>query len=132
VGHGCTPQKVTHGVWNPKELRATTSSGNILCLASGLSNTWLFAGRPRHQRRTQKLASPEVDFLSNRHSAKSASEKPWSAKEEDEEYQRPKSGVWRKYLKIRFTACQCEVLGDAWKRAHRHTENWMSGLVAVK
>jgi hypothetical protein len=23
-----------------------------------LSNTWLFAGRPRHQRRSQKLASP--------------------------------------------------------------------------
>jgi hypothetical protein len=38
-------------------------------------------------------------------------------------YQRPKSGVWRKYLKIRFTACRCEVLGDAWKRAHRHTES---------
>jgi hypothetical protein len=33
------------------------SSGNILCLGSGLSNTRLFAGRPRHQRRTQKLAS---------------------------------------------------------------------------
>jgi hypothetical protein len=50
--------KVTHGIWNPKELKATTSSGNVLCLGSGLSNTRLFAGRPRHQRRTQKLASP--------------------------------------------------------------------------
>jgi hypothetical protein len=40
----------------------------------------------------------EVDFLSNRHLAKSASEKPWSAKEEDAEYQRPKSGVWCKSL----------------------------------
>jgi hypothetical protein len=50
--------KVTHGVCNPKELRATTSSGNILWLGSGLSNTRLFAGRPRHQRRSQKLASP--------------------------------------------------------------------------
>jgi hypothetical protein len=29
---------------------------------------------------------PRVDFLSNRHPAKSASEKPWSAKEEDAEY----------------------------------------------
>jgi hypothetical protein len=57
---------------------------------------------------------PEVDFLSNRHPAKSASEKPWRAKEEDAECQRPKLGVWHKYLKIRFTACQCEVLGDAW------------------
>jgi hypothetical protein len=50
--------KVTHGVCDPKELRATTSSGNVLCLGSGLSNTRLFAGRPRHQRRSQKLASP--------------------------------------------------------------------------
>jgi hypothetical protein len=74
---------------------------------------------------------PEVIFLSNQHSPKSASDKPWKAKEEDAEYQRPKSGVRRKYLKIRFTACRCEVLGDAWKRAHKHTENWMSGLVAV-
>jgi hypothetical protein len=31
--------------------------------------------------------------------------------------------VWRKYLKIHFTACRCEVLGDAWKLAHKHTEN---------
>jgi hypothetical protein len=30
----------------------------ILCLGSGLSNTRLFVGRPRHQRRSQKLASP--------------------------------------------------------------------------
>jgi hypothetical protein len=50
--------KVTHGVCDPKELRATTSSGNVLYLGSGLSNTRLFAGNPRHQRRSQKLASP--------------------------------------------------------------------------
>jgi hypothetical protein len=50
--------KVTHGVCDPKELRATTSYGNVLCLGSGLSNTRLFAGRPRHQRRSQELASP--------------------------------------------------------------------------
>jgi hypothetical protein len=50
--------KVTHGVCDPKELRATTSCGNVLCLGSGLSNTRLFAERPRHQRRSQKLASP--------------------------------------------------------------------------
>jgi hypothetical protein len=42
--------KVTHGVCDPNELGATTSSDNILCLGSGLSNTRLFAGRPRHQR----------------------------------------------------------------------------------
>jgi hypothetical protein len=126
VEHGYPPHQSHHGVCDPKELRATTSYGNILCLGSGLSNTRLFAGRSRHQRRSQKLACPEVDFLSNRHPAKSASEKPWSVKEEEVEYKRTKLGVLRKYLKIRFTACWCEVLGDAWKRAHRHTENWMS------
>jgi hypothetical protein len=50
--------KVTHGVCDPKELRATTSCDNVLCLGSGLSNTRLFAGRPRHQRRSKKLTSP--------------------------------------------------------------------------
>jgi hypothetical protein len=50
--------KITHGACDPKELRATTSSGNVLCFCSGLSNTPLFAGRPRHQRRSQELASP--------------------------------------------------------------------------
>jgi hypothetical protein len=50
--------KVTHSVRDPKELRTTTSSYNILCLGSGLSNTRLFAGRPRYQRRSQKLESP--------------------------------------------------------------------------
>jgi hypothetical protein len=50
--------KVIHGVCDPEELRATTSSDNVLGFGSGLSNTQLFAGRPRHQRRTQKLASP--------------------------------------------------------------------------
>jgi hypothetical protein len=50
--------KVTHGVCDPKELRATTICGNVLCLGSGLSNTRVFAGRRRHQRRSQELVSP--------------------------------------------------------------------------
>jgi hypothetical protein len=50
--------EVTHGVCDPKELRVITSYGNVLILGSGLSNTRLFAGRPRHQRRSQKLAIP--------------------------------------------------------------------------
>jgi hypothetical protein len=50
--------KVTHGVCDPKELRATTSCDHILYLRSGLSNTRVFVGRPRHQRRSQELASP--------------------------------------------------------------------------
>jgi hypothetical protein len=49
--------KIIDGVCDPKELRATTSSDNVLYLGSGLSNTRLFAGRQRHQRRCQKLAS---------------------------------------------------------------------------
>jgi hypothetical protein len=68
--------KVTHGVCDPKELRATTSCNNVLFLGSGLSNTRLFARRPRHQRRSKNWQVPEVDFLSNRHPAKFASEKP--------------------------------------------------------
>jgi hypothetical protein len=51
--------KVTHGVCDPKELRATTSYDNVLWLGSGLSNTRLFAGRPRHERGSQKLACPK-------------------------------------------------------------------------
>jgi hypothetical protein len=50
--------KVSHDVCDPKELRATTSYGHIICLSNGLSNTRLFEGRPRHQRGTQKLESP--------------------------------------------------------------------------
>jgi hypothetical protein len=50
--------EVTHGVCDPKELRATTSCGNVFSLGSGLSKTRLFAGRSRHQRRSKKLASP--------------------------------------------------------------------------
>jgi hypothetical protein len=111
-----------------QQLAATTYSASLV--------DWATFDCLREDQDTKEVPKnwqiPEVDFLSNRHPAKSASEKPWWAKEEDAEYQRSKSGVWCKYLKIRFTACQCEVLEDTWKRAHRHTENWMSGLVAVR
>jgi hypothetical protein len=50
--------KVAHGVFDPKELRATTRCGYILYLGSGLSNTRLFARRPRHQKGTKELACP--------------------------------------------------------------------------
>jgi hypothetical protein len=39
--------KVTHGVCDPKELRATTSCGHILCLGNGLSNTLTFCGKTK-------------------------------------------------------------------------------------
>jgi hypothetical protein len=54
-----------------------------------------------------------VDFLSNRHPAKFVSEKIWRAKEEDVEYQRMKSGVWRKYLNMCLTACHMQ---SPWRR----------------
>jgi hypothetical protein len=66
---------------------------------------------------------PKVDFRPTRHPAKWAFEKPRSEREEDAEYQRPSSGVYQRYLKIRLMACRCEVLDDAWKQAQRHTEN---------
>jgi hypothetical protein len=55
---GTLHTKVTHGVCDPKELRATTSSNNVLCLGSGLCNTRLFTGGPRHQKGSKKLGSP--------------------------------------------------------------------------
>jgi hypothetical protein len=64
--------KVAHGVCDPKELRATTSCDNVLCLGSGLSKTRLFA----EDQHTKEEQVPEVDFLSNRHPAKSASGNP--------------------------------------------------------
>jgi hypothetical protein len=104
--------KITQCVCDPEQLGATTSSNNILGFCGRLSYTRLFARRPRNKRGTQKLQVPEVDFLSTRHPTKSASEKPRSKREEDAEYQRPSSGVYRRYLKIRLTAYRCEVLGD--------------------
>jgi hypothetical protein len=85
--------KVTHGVCDPKELRATTSSGNVLCLGNGLSNTRLFAGRPRHQTRSQKLACLRSGLPIQPTPGKIRIQKTIRAKEEDAEYQRTKSGV---------------------------------------
>jgi hypothetical protein len=56
---------------------------------------------------------PEVDFLSTRQPAKSASEKPWSERVEEKEYQKPRPGADCRYLKILLTACRCDVLGEA-------------------
>jgi hypothetical protein len=67
--------EVTHGVCDPKKPRATTSCSNILCLSSVLSNTRLFAGRPRHQRRSQEVASPRSGLPIQPTPGKSASKK---------------------------------------------------------
>jgi hypothetical protein len=74
---------VTQRVCDPNQLGATTSGNNIF------------------------------GFLSTRYPAKLASEEPSSEMEEDAEYRRPSSGVYRRYLKIRLMACRCEVLDDA-------------------
>jgi hypothetical protein len=102
-----------------QQLAATTYSGSVADWAR-LDCLWEDQETSEDTRNWQV---PEVDFWSTRHPAKSASEKPRSEREEDAEYQRPSSGVYRRYLKIRLTTCLCEVFGDAWKRAHRHTEN---------
>jgi hypothetical protein len=82
--------KVTHGVWDPKELRATTSCGNILCLGSGLSNT----------RQTKTKTPKKIP--------KTATSQKWTSYPTDtrqnprlknHEASKKKSGVWRKYLK---------------------------------
>jgi hypothetical protein len=124
--------KVTHGVCEPKELRETTSGGNILCLGSGLSNNWLFAGRSRHQRRSQKLASPRSGLPIQLTPSKI---RMWKTMKRQRRRRRvPKAEVESvtQVPEYCFTVCRCEVFGDAWKRLHKHTENWMSGLVAVK
>jgi hypothetical protein len=68
--------KVTHGVCDPKELRATTRSNNVLCLDSGLKTLDYLREDQDTKEDLKNWQVPEVDFLSNRHPAKSASEKP--------------------------------------------------------
>jgi hypothetical protein len=114
-----------HNSWE-QQLAAATYSTSVLDWAT------LDGGKTTKPTRTQETGKYQVDFLSTRQPAKSASEKPWSERVEEEEYQRPRPGADFRYLKILLTACRCDVLGEAWKRAHRHTLNCMSGLVAVK
>jgi hypothetical protein len=96
--------KVTQCVCDPKQLGATTSGNNIPGFCDRLSYTRLFARRPRNKRRSQKLTSPQSRLPIDSTPHKSASEKPRSEREEDDEYQRPSSGVYRRYLKIRLMA----------------------------
>jgi hypothetical protein len=129
---GILVTKVTHGVCNLKELRAITSCATYFASVVDWATLNYLREDQDTKEKPKKWQVTEVDFLSNRHPAKSAFEKPWRAKEEDAEYQWPMLGVCRKNLNMRLTACRCEVLAEAWKQAHRHTEDWMSGLIAVK
>jgi hypothetical protein len=51
--------KVTHGLGDPKELRATTSSGNILGLGRGLSNTRLLCGKTKTPKKNPKTGKSQ-------------------------------------------------------------------------
>jgi hypothetical protein len=121
--------KVTQRVCDPKQLWATTSGSNILSFCGRLGYTRLFARRPRNKRRSQKLGSTRSRFPIDSTPRKVGIRK--SNKWKGRGRRVPKTEL-RSVSKIRLTVCRCEVLGDAWKRAHRHIKNWMSGLVAIK
>jgi hypothetical protein len=104
--------KVTQRVCDPKQLGATISGSYILGFCGRLSYIDCLREDQETRDELKNWHVPEVDFLSTRHPAKLTSENPRSQREEDVEYQRPSSGVYRRYLKIRLTACRCEVLGD--------------------
>jgi hypothetical protein len=115
--------KVTPGVCDPEKMRATTSCGNVLYLGRGLSNTRLFAERQRHQRRSQKLASPRSGLPIQPTPDKI---RVWKTMKRQRRRRRVPKAKVRSVTQVsdmRLTACRCEVLGDTWKRAHRHTEN---------
>jgi hypothetical protein len=80
----------------------------------------------------RKWQVPEVLFRSIPHLAKSALEKPTRSSEEEAEYQIPNSRVCLRYLKIHWMVVRCEERGEAWKCAHKHTSNKMSGPVTVR
>jgi hypothetical protein len=124
--------KVTHRVCDPKEPRATSSCGNVLYLGSGLSNTRLFAGRPRHQRRSQELASPRSGLPIQPTPGKIRVRKTMKR-------QRRRRGVPK--AKVGSVTQVPEYVLDRlpmrspWRRlkmSAQHTKNWMSGLVTVK
>jgi hypothetical protein len=80
----------------------------------------------------RKYHVPEVLFRSIPQPTKSTSKKLIRLSEEEAEYQTPNSGVCLRYLKIRWTTVRCEEREQGWKRAHKHTTNWMSVRVTVR
>jgi hypothetical protein len=60
VGHGYTLHKSHSWCMKSKGAESNkTSSDNVLGLSSGLSNTRLFAARPRYQRRSKKTGKSQ-------------------------------------------------------------------------
>jgi hypothetical protein len=124
--------KVTHGVCDPKELRETTSCSYILSFGSLLSNTQLFAGRPRHQRRPQTLASPRSGLPIHRTPDKIY---VWETMKLQRQTQSTKGRSWvfiTNTWRYAWLLANAKSFGDAWKRAQWHTETCMSGLVTVR
>src|SRR5436190_12637610 len=102
---------VALGGFSSSELAAATYSASVV--------DWATLDCLREDQETSEEPKnwqvPEVDLRSKRHPVKSASEKPRRESEEADEYQRPNSGVKRRYLIIRFTAWRWEVRGNARK-----------------
>ena len=79
----------------------------------------------------RKWHVPLVLFRSTLQPAKSTSE--YLIRSNDVNlYHKPISIVPVRYLKMRLTALKWDSLGQDWNLAHRHTENMISGLEAVK
>jgi hypothetical protein len=120
--------KICHGVHYPKNLWvvATYSASVVDCATEDC-----FREDQQTREDPRKWQVPEVLFWSISQPAKSALEKLTRSSEEAE-YQIPNSGVCLRYLKTRWTAVRCKERGEAWKRAHSPTTNWMSSRVAVR
>jgi hypothetical protein len=105
---------ITQCVCDPKQLGGTTSGSYIFGVCGRLSYTRLFAKRPRKKRGNQKLTSPRSRLPIDSTPLKvGIRKKPRREREEDTKYQRPSSGLYRRYLMICLTACRYDILGDA-------------------
>jgi hypothetical protein len=97
-----------------KNLGAAASSNYILGLCGGLCNISLFVRRPTNERRSKKVTCNRSAFSINSTPDKISIGNPTrSSEDEVAEYQIQNSSVYLSYLKIRWTACQCEVCGKA-------------------
>jgi hypothetical protein len=123
-----TPKSVCtiHRIW---EQQLTTAKYSVSVVDWATEDCFLEEQQTRDDLR--KWQVPEVLFRSIPLPAKSASKKSVESSEEEAEYQIP-NWVCLRYQKIHWTAWRCKVHGEAWKRAHKHTMNWMSGSVAVR
>jgi hypothetical protein len=102
--------KISQGVYYPKNLRAaaTYSASVVDCATKDC-----FWEDQQTRKDLRKWQVSEVLFRSIPQPTKSASKKPTRSSEEEEEYQIPNSWVCLRYLKIHWTAIQCEECWEA-------------------